>query len=73
MALEAIEVSESAAAIMALLAQPDPADLLPRRYRLTCAGDPEAQEWWLRRLPSMHAQIVRQDRQDYSSVVRRAA
>ncbi|MEY2873827.1 MAG: hypothetical protein RLZZ373_1198 [Pseudomonadota bacterium] len=65
---------DRAAALVELLSQPDHADLPMRGHRLTCPGDPEAQEWWLRHLPSMHAQIVRQDRQDYSACwVRRAA
>ncbi len=55
---------------MALLEQPDPADLQHRGHQLTQAGDPKRQRRWLRRLPNMHTQIMRQDRHDASAVVR---
>ena len=32
-------------------------------YRVTQEGDPEAQEWWLQRLPLIYVQHMRADRE----------
>ncbi len=62
--------AESRAAIIELLKQADPPELRHRGHQLTQTGDPKRQRRWLRRLPNMHTQILRQDRHDASAVVR---